>query len=75
MSVDIGEQREAVQAFAEERNLTLPILLDENGAAARTYGVRGIPASFFIDRQGVVRAQHVGALAESLIAKYLDQML
>ncbi len=75
MSVDIGEEQGPLQAFAQERKLTFPILLDQNAAVARKYGVRGIPASFFIDREGVIRVQHIGPLSESSIARYLDQIL
>jgi peroxiredoxin len=71
--VDVGEDQETVQAFAQNQGLTFPILLDENGSIARKYDVQGIPTSFFIDRQGVIQARYTGALDESLINKYLGQ--
>jgi peroxiredoxin len=73
--VDIGERRDAVQAYAEERGLTFPILLDESGSVAERYRVPGIPTSFFINRQGGIQAQHTGPLNQALIEKYLDQIL
>lgn len=73
--MDIGEGREIVQAFTQEQGLTFPILLDENGGVAQRYGVRGVPTSFFINREGVIEAQYTGPLDESLIEKYLDQIL
>ena len=75
MSVDIGEGRGIVQAFAQEQGLTFPVLLDENGAVAQRYGVRGIPTSFFINREGVIQVQYTGPLDEALIGEYLDQIL
>jgi len=72
--VDIGEGRGIVQAFAQKQGLTFPILLDENANVARTYRVRGIPASLFISRDGVIQVQHAGPLKESLIEKYLDHV-
>ena len=75
MSVDIGEGREIVQAFAQEQGLTFPILLDENGDVAQRYRVLGIPISFFINREGVIQVQHTGPLDDALIGKYLDQIL
>ncbi len=74
MSVDIGEGREVVQAFAQEQGLTFPILLDENGAVAQRYRVRGVPTSLFINREGVIQAQYIGPLDESLIREHLDQI-
>jgi peroxiredoxin len=73
--VDIGEGREIVQAFAQEQGLTFPILLDEDGAVAQGYRVRGVPTSLFINREGVIQARYTGPLDESLIREYLDQIL
>ena len=75
MAVDIGEKRGAVQTFAQQQGLTFPTLLDENSDVSKGYRVLGIPNSFFISREGVIQAQHTGPLNESLIGKYLDQIL
>jgi len=64
-----------VQAFAQKQGLAFPILLDEKGAVAQRYRVSGIPTSFFITRQGVIQARHTGPMDDSLIKKYLDQIL
>jgi len=73
--VDIGEGREIVQIFAEGQGLTFPILLDEDGAVAQGYHIRGVPTSLFIDREGVIQAQYTGPMNEALIEKYLEQIL
>jgi thiol-disulfide isomerase/thioredoxin len=52
LPVDYAESDEAVAAFARELGLTGPLLLDTDGAVARRYRVPGLPASFFVDRQG-----------------------
>jgi hypothetical protein len=44
--------------------LNLYVLLDEEGSVTRGYGVRGLPATFLIDRQGTVRLQRLGPLLE-----------
>jgi peroxiredoxin len=64
-----------VQNFAQERGLTFTILLDEDSSAAQDYMVRGIPSSFFIDREGVIQVRHGGALDETLIDTYAEQVL
>lgn len=73
--MDIGEKRKAVQAYTQERGLTFPTLLDESGAVSKRFRVLGIPTSFFINREGVIQAQYTGPLSESLIGKYLAQIL
>ena len=61
--------------FAEEEGTTFTVLLDEQAKAARAYEVRGIPASFFIDREGVIRIRHKGPLDEMVIERYAEQLL
>lgn len=73
--MDIGEDRETVQDFAREQGLTFPILLDETGVVAQEYRVRGIPVSFFIDREGIIREVHVGAVNEGMIHRLIQDLL
>ncbi len=61
-SIDLQEDSEAIAAFQKQLGLTLHVLLDDDGAVTRTYGVRGLPATFVIDRGGVVRVQRLGPL-------------
>jgi peroxiredoxin/predicted amidophosphoribosyltransferase len=47
-----------VQRFVEDPEyafLTLPILLDTDGAVAREYGITRIPRTFFLDSTGIIR--------------------
>jgi hypothetical protein len=73
--VDVGEGQNAVQAYTRQLGLTFPTLLDENSSVARRYRIPGVPTSFFISREGMVQARHVGPMNESLIKEYLDQIL
>lgn len=62
------DTRAAAQQFVTEQSLTFPIALDtESGAVAQRYGVRGLPATFFIDRDGVVRDQNLGPVFGDLL--------
>jgi peroxiredoxin len=74
LAVAIGEEPTLLRSFAEDRGLTHTILLDGDGQAARRYRVRNIPASFFIDRLGVIQAHHVGPLGEDLLPEKLDKV-
>ncbi len=59
VSIDTGP-KETVQAFMRELNLTFPALLDPGMEVSGMYRVFGIPGSFLIDRQGVVRHVEIG---------------
>jgi thiol-disulfide isomerase/thioredoxin len=61
-SVDLQEDADSIQAFQKQFGLDLYVLLDEEGDVTRTYGVRGLPATFLIDPAGVVKVQRLGPL-------------
>jgi thiol-disulfide isomerase/thioredoxin len=53
---------DAVQVFYRKHAIAgLPVLLDPQGAAARGFGVEGIPTSLVIDKAGRVRARLEGS--------------
>ena len=45
-----GEGMENMKAFAEERGMTFPYLLDENGDTAKAYGATCTPDPFLFDK-------------------------
>ncbi len=55
----VDEQKDdaqSVAAFASERGVTYPMLLDPNGVVGpQSYGVKDLPRSVLIDRAGIVR--------------------
>ena len=61
LAVNLGEPPAKVEEFMEEYGLTFPVLLDARQDAAKAYNVRGIPATFFIDKNGIIKDRQVGA--------------
>jgi len=64
LEVNIQEDAATVQQFLAANGLTFPVLLDSNAVAARAYNVNGIPASFFIDKNGIIQKVKIGAYAD-----------
>ncbi len=60
--VNLQEGTPTVRPYLAEIAFTTPALLDEDGSVTRAYGVRALPASFLVDKQGVLRDQHLGPL-------------
>jgi peroxiredoxin len=65
VAVSVGELPETVKQFVQDSGMTFPVLLDPTGEAAGVYQVGGIPASYFVDRTGVIRGNHVGAITDA----------
>lgn len=55
-----GDTAERLRAFAQNRNVTLPLALDPDGKAHAGFGFTGVPAIAVIDRTGRVRLTRQG---------------
>jgi len=62
VSIDEGGVPE-IESFFKSSGLSLPAYTDPAGAAAKTYGVTGVPESFIIDRNGILVKKVIGPLA------------
>ena len=50
-------------------------LIDFDGKVGIDFGVYGVPETFIIDGQGVVRFKHVGALTQQVIRQKIEPLL
>jgi cytochrome c biogenesis protein CcmG/thiol:disulfide interchange protein DsbE len=62
VGLDSQDYREDARKFVRDYDLTFPIVFDGPGAVTKTYGVKGYPETFVIDRQGRVVDAIVGAV-------------
>jgi peroxiredoxin len=61
LAVDILEDAETVRAFTQGLRLSFPALLDEDGSVACSYGIRPVPATYLIGRDGKIVWRAFGA--------------
>lgn len=59
--VNLGEDRETVEAFLVGGGYTLETLLDKDNMVGTSYGVRSIPTTLFFNKEGMVVASKTGA--------------
>jgi peroxiredoxin len=60
LGVDDQERTETVTDFLARQPLPYPILLDPDSRVAHAYSTSFLPASFLIDRRGVLRVTFPG---------------
>jgi peroxiredoxin len=65
VSMDTGDARGQVEDFVREYGVTYPVLVDPQTRGMDIYEVIGLPASFLVDRDGVLRWMRIGPVAES----------
>lgn len=56
LGINVGESIIGVTEFVRSVGVTFPILIDDKEAAQTAYKILPLPATFFIDRKGTVRA-------------------
>jgi cytochrome c biogenesis protein CcmG, thiol:disulfide interchange protein DsbE len=62
LGVVVSDTRRPAEAFVREYGMTYPNGMDDTGEWDRTFGIQGIPATFFIDADGRIVEQARGAL-------------
>ncbi len=60
VTVNVGEPLAMVGEYVSAHGLTFPVLLDTRQQVSQTYGIIGVPFTFFIDDGGMFRAYRVG---------------
>jgi len=61
LAVSIDDSEKPVQSFIRAKAITFPVLIDKDQQVYfEQYGVLGLPTSFIIDRDGIVRDKILG---------------
>jgi len=74
-AVNAGQDKPAVAAFIKRLGVTYPVLLDEQSAIAKRYGVMGLPTTYFVDANGVVRGKVIGEADEATFERHALELL
>ncbi|MFN2214572.1 MAG: peroxiredoxin family protein [Anaerolineales bacterium] len=63
-------------SFGQDRQLSFPILLDRTGSVSSLYEIRSLPASYFIDPEGIIQDVVIGGpMSEALLRIRVEEML
>jgi cytochrome c biogenesis protein CcmG, thiol:disulfide interchange protein DsbE len=69
------DKNEAVEAWlARNGGKAFPTLIDVNAKAAIAYGVYGVPETYFIGPDGVIRDKHVGPISWPELAEQVRRL-
>jgi len=62
LAVNIGESAATAEEFMVDNDLSFSVLLDTSQDVARDYNIRGIPTTFFIDKDGIIKDVKIGVI-------------
>ncbi|MCX6044515.1 MAG: TlpA disulfide reductase family protein, partial [Chloroflexi bacterium] len=75
IGVDQAEAPDVVQSYVAEFQLTYPIVMDKDNSVANHYNVKGMPTTFFIDGDGVIRHMWMGEMNRITLAEGVTKIL
>jgi peroxiredoxin len=75
LAANFEEEAAYVRPYVKELGLTFEILYDRQAEVTKRYLVTGLPTTFFIDRQGVIRHVQIGEIEADLFPHLLEEIL
>lgn len=77
LAVNIGQEKAVVDNFLKGINVSYPVLMDPGTVVTKSYGVIGVPITFILDRQGIIRQKILGetgkAVFEEIVLEHLKK--
>jgi peroxiredoxin len=75
LAVNTGQDKDTVTAYIRKIGISYPALLDEGSAIARQYGVVGLPTTFFIGSDGIIKSKVVGEADVAVFDKLAGELI
>ena len=75
LAVNNRDTTEAVIAYRDELGLSFPLVMDAGESIRKSYGIFSFPSTYVINRDGVIVAQHFGALTAEQIQELIARAL
>jgi len=75
LGIAIDDTEEKMKDFVAKYGVTFPVGLDKTAAIQKSFGLYGIPTTYFIDKQGITNYSHSGSVTEELLQHELDKLL
>lgn len=75
LGIAVDDTEEKMKEFIKRYGVTFPVGLDKTAEIQKSFGLYGIPTTYFIDKSGIINYFHSGAVTEELLQHELDKLL
>lgn len=75
LGVNLREPKPRAEEFASKYGVTFPILLDTSGEVAKAYRSAGLPESWIVGPDGMLRQRKIGAFTHAELTQIIDLAL
>lgn len=79
ITILVKDDYQKALAYLKENNYEFPVLMDNNGKTAASYGITGVPETYIVDKNGILKEKIIGPAdwsspqAVSLISNLIRQ--
>jgi cytochrome c biogenesis protein CcmG/thiol:disulfide interchange protein DsbE len=75
LGIDHLDDRASATSWIEEFAVPYPSLFDPSGEFAATLGYPGLPATFVVDAEGIIRVRRFGPITEGMLTEMLERVI
>ena len=75
LGVVFDDKEDKILGFLQQRGTSYPTVVDERGKTAIAYGVGGVPETYFLDADGVIRSKYAGPMNTDIIQEHLQKVM
>jgi cytochrome c biogenesis protein CcmG/thiol:disulfide interchange protein DsbE len=74
LGVVFQDTEEKILSFLQQRGSAYPTVVDQAGQTGIAYGVGGVPETYFLDANGVIRAKYNGPMTADILQQNLQKV-
>lgn len=75
LGIAVDDTEKKMKDFIAKYGVTFPVGLDKTAEIQKSFGLYGIPTTYFIDKNGVINYFHSGVVTEELLQHELNKLL
>ncbi|MDY0071658.1 MAG: TlpA disulfide reductase family protein [Thauera sp.] len=75
LAVNVGQSADTARHFLSKIAVSYAAVLDPGQQISKDYGIRGLPVSYFIDREGRVAGRILGGGSDQALSTQLQRIL
>ena len=75
LGIAVDDTEEKMKDFIAKYEVKFPVGLDKTAEVQKSFGLYGIPTTYFVDKKGMINYFHSGIVTEELLQHELDKLL
>lgn len=75
LAINSQEDQSIVKSFIRRGGYDIPFALDKYGDVSEDYGLKSVPTSYFVDKNGVIRDVYIGTISQDMFTDKIESIL